>query len=187
MVIGFSESNSSTHVRCVMCDVYYVGSRTSTNTCWYSLRTSKYILCTFWKEWVFYIAQAQYQRLNGYSGTSLYQPWSLTTYNAIFTSLPIFFLGLCEQDLSPETLLAVPELYKFGQKDEGINFKKCVGWLLTGTIDTVVVFVAIWMEFWFNLNASPHESHGHGHDNSLFPMGSLAMTILIVHINVKIL
>jgi phospholipid-translocating ATPase len=145
------------------------------------------MLCTFWKEWVFYIAQAQYQRLNGYSGTSLYQSWSLTTYNAVFTSLPIFFLGLGEQDLSPKTLLAVPELYSFGQRDEGINLRKCIAWLLMGTVDTIVVFVIIWAEFHFNLTAFPNGSHDNPHDNSLFPMGSLAMTIIIVLINVKIL
>ncbi|KAI0426282.1 phospholipid-translocating P-type ATPase [Xylaria sp. FL1042] len=152
---------------------------------WLYLRTSKYILCTFWKEWVFYVIQAQFQGFTGYSGTSLYQSWSLTAYNAAFTSLPTFFLGLCEQDLSPETLLAVPELYAFGQRDEGINLKKCIAYLLTGTVDTVVVFLIILFEFKFNLTGSSdfHQSH----DNSLFPMGSLALTIVIVLINVKIL
>ncbi|KAJ8130952.1 hypothetical protein O1611_g2675 [Lasiodiplodia mahajangana] len=156
---------------------------------WLYLRTSKYILCTFWKEWVFYIIQAQYQGFTGYSGTSLYQSWSLTAYNAIFTSLPIFFLGLCEQDLSPETLLAVPELYTFGQRDEGINLKKCVSWLLMGTVDTIVVFVVVWTEFRFNLTGSPDNGRfsDPSHDNSLFPMGTLALTIVIVLINVKIL
>ncbi|KAI1827754.1 phospholipid-translocating P-type ATPase [Xylaria intraflava] len=156
---------------------------------WLYLRTSKYILCTFWKEWVFYIVQAQYQGVNGYSGTSLYQSWSLTAYNAIFTSLPVFFLGVCEQDLSPETLLAVPELYAFGQRDEGINLKKCIAWLLMGTIDSVVIFRIVWAEFKFNVTAFPGDGRfpDHAHDNSLFPMGSLALTIVIVLINVKIL
>ncbi|KAI0513283.1 phospholipid-translocating P-type ATPase [Xylaria bambusicola] len=152
---------------------------------WLYLRTSKYILCTFWKEWVFYIIQAQYQGFTGYSGTSLYQSWSLTAYNAAFTSLPIFFLGLCEQDLSPETLLAVPELYSFGQRDEGINLKKCIAWLVTGTVDTVVIFLIVLFEFKFNLTGSP--SNHQSHDNSLFPISSLALTIVIVLINVRIL
>ncbi|KAI1358505.1 hypothetical protein F5Y08DRAFT_321671 [Xylaria arbuscula] len=152
---------------------------------WLYLRTSKYILCTFWKEWVFYIIQAQFQGYTGYTGTSLYQSWSLTAYNAAFTSLPVFFLGLCEQDLSPETLLAVPELYMFGQRDEGINFKKCIAYLVTGTVDTVVVFLIVLFEFKYNLTGSPlnHQSH----DNSLFPLSSLALTIIIVLINVRIL
>ncbi|KAI3335756.1 hypothetical protein F4824DRAFT_463438 [Ustulina deusta] len=152
---------------------------------WLYLRTSKYILCTFWKEWVFYIIQAQFQGFTGYSGTSLYQSWSLTAYNAAFTSLPTFFIGLCEQDLSPETLLAVPELYAFGQQDEGINLKKCIAYLLTGTVDTIVVFLIILFEFKCNLTGSPNNHQSH--DNSLFPMGSLALTIVIVLINVKIL
>ncbi|KAI8623897.1 phospholipid-translocating P-type ATPase [Xylariaceae sp. FL1651] len=145
---------------------------------WFYLRTSKYILCTFWKEFVFYIVQAQYQRFNGYSGTSVYQSWSLTAFNAIFTSLPVIFLGVGEQDLSPETLLAIPELYTFGQRNEGINVKKYIAWLLTGTVDTIVVFLIIWSEF---------ERILFTQDNSLFPLSVLAMTIIIVLINVKIL
>ncbi|KAI0436219.1 phospholipid-translocating P-type ATPase [Xylaria telfairii] len=156
---------------------------------WLYLRTSKYILSTFWKEWVFYIVQAQYQGFNGYSGTSLYQPWSLTAYNTAFTSLPVFFLGLCEQDLSAETLLAVPELYTFGQRDEGINLRKCIAWLLTGTVDTIIMFLIVWAEFKYSLPSFPDNGrfHDQSHDNSLFPMGSLALTVAIVLINVKIL
>ncbi|KAI1435898.1 phospholipid-translocating P-type ATPase [Xylaria sp. CBS 124048] len=156
---------------------------------WLYLRTSKYILCTFWKEWVFYIVQAQYQGFDGYSGTSLYQSWSLTAYNAIFTSLPVIFLGVCEQDLSPETLLAVPELYAFGQRNDGINLKRFLSWMLMGTIDSFIVFVIVWAEFRSNFGGFPddEEFRNHAHDNSLFAMGSLAMTIVIVLINVKIL
>ena len=42
-------------------------------------------------------------------------------------------------------------------------------------------------EFHFNLTAFPNGSHDNPHDNSLFPMGSLAMTIIIVIINVAII
>lgn len=32
-------------------------------------------LMTFWKEMMFYTAQALYQRQTGYTGTSLYENW----------------------------------------------------------------------------------------------------------------
>lgn len=91
--------------------------------------------------------------------------------------------------MSPETLLAVPELYTFGQRDEGINLKKCIAWLLMGTVDTIVVFVILWAEFSYNLTSFPNNGRFRdpAHDNSLFPMGELALTIVVVLINVKIL
>lgn len=68
---------------------------------WNYVRTCKYTIGTFWKEIVFYLTQALYQRYNGYTGHSLYESWSLTMFNTLFTSLPIIFLGIFEQDLSP--------------------------------------------------------------------------------------
>ncbi|PHH62639.1 hypothetical protein CDD81_6873 [Ophiocordyceps australis] len=83
---------------------------------WNYLRTGKYVLATFWKEVVFFFVQAHFARANGYTGTSLYESWSLTVFNSAFTSLPVILLGILERDLAAETLLAVPELYTFGQR-----------------------------------------------------------------------
>ncbi|KAI0020302.1 hypothetical protein F4780DRAFT_378071 [Xylariomycetidae sp. FL0641] len=145
---------------------------------WMYVRTSKYILATFWKEMVFYLVQAQYQRWNGYTGTSLYESWSLTVFNVLFTSLPVIMLGICEQDLSPETLLAVPELYAYGQLSKGFNATKYLAWQLIGAVDTVVIWLVTWAifrQFLFTEN------------NTLFPLGQLAFTVCVFIINIKIL
>jgi phospholipid-translocating ATPase len=73
---------------------------------WNYTRTCKYTVGTFWKEMLFYLTQALYQRWAGYTGTSLYEPWSLSMFNTLFTSLPVIFLGIFEKDLLPATLLA---------------------------------------------------------------------------------
>ncbi|KAF3056431.1 putative phospholipid-transporting ATPase DNF3 [Daldinia childiae] len=145
---------------------------------WMYLRTAKYILATFWKELVFYIIQAQYQRWNGYTGTSIYESWSLTVFNALFTSLPVILLGMFEKDLKAETLLAIPELYSFGQRSEAFNLKKYVMWMFTGAVDTVVIYMMVWGYFKDILFTE---------GNSLFPLGQLAFTIAVVLINIKIL
>ncbi|KAI0883071.1 phospholipid-translocating P-type ATPase [Annulohypoxylon maeteangense] len=145
---------------------------------WMYLRTGKYILATFWKELVFYIIQAQYQHFNGYTGTSIYESWSLTVFNALFTSLPVILLGIFEKDLKAETLLAVPELYSFGQRSEAFNFKKYLLWMLSGAVDTVIIFMMVWGFFKDILFTE---------NNSLFPFGQLAFTITVILINVKIL
>lgn len=145
---------------------------------WMYLRTAKYILATFWKELVFYIIQAQYQHWNGYTGTSIYESWSLTVFNALFTSLPVILLGMFEKDLKAETLLAIPELYSFGQRSEAFNLKKYVAWMFTGAVDTVVIYMMVWGYFKDILFTE---------NNSLFPLGQLAFTIAVVLINIKIL
>ncbi|KAI1103499.1 phospholipid-translocating P-type ATPase [Jackrogersella minutella] len=145
---------------------------------WMYLRTAKYILATFWKELVFYIIQAQYQHFNGYTGTSIYESWSLTVFNALFTSLPVILLGIFEKDLQAETLLAIPELYAFGQRSEAFNFKKYIAWMFTGAVDTVVIFMMVW-GFYKDILFTEN--------NSLFPLGQLAFTVAVILINVKIL
>lgn len=145
---------------------------------WNYIRTGKYILGTFWKEIVFYLVQAQYQRYNGYTGTSLYEPASLTVFNTLFTSLPVILLGMFEQDLTAETLLAVPELYAFGQKNLGFNFRKYLLWMAMAAAEAVLIYHAIYGIYSSALFTT---------DTSLYAMGSLAFTICVIFINIKML
>ena len=145
---------------------------------WNYIRTGKYILATFWKEIVFYLTQAQYQRYNGYTGTSLYEPISLTVFNTLFTSLPVVLVGIFEQDLCRETLLAVPELYTFGQKNLGFNFKQYIWWMFMATSSSIMIFHVIYGIY----NASSFTV-----DTSLFAMGDLSFTVCVIFINIKML
>src|ERR1700761_5485599 len=100
---------------------------------WNYIRTCKYVVGTFWKEMIFYLTQALYQRWAGYTGTSLYESWSLAMFNTLFTSLPVIFMGIFEKDLQASTLLAVPELYTKGQRHGGFNMRLYLGWSFMAT------------------------------------------------------
>ncbi len=145
---------------------------------WNYIRTGKYILGTFWKEIVFYLVQAQYQRYNGYTGTSLYEPASLTVFNTLFTSLPVILLGIFEKDLQAETLLAVPELYTYGQKNKGFSFRLYLAWMFIAAVESVLIFHTIY-EVYVNALFTI--------DTSLFAMGACAFTVCVVFINLKML
>lgn len=145
---------------------------------WNYIRTGKYILGTFWKEIVFYIVQALYQEYNGYTGTSLYESASLAVFNTLFTSLAVILVGMFEQDIKAETLLAVPELYTLGQKNKAFNYFKYFGWSSLAVIEAVLIFYGVWgifMAIDFN------------EDNTLFAMGDLAFTVCVLFINIKML
>ncbi|KAM5378242.1 hypothetical protein ACJA88_005976 [Fusarium oxysporum] len=112
---------------------------------WNYMRTGKYVLATFWKEVLFFIVQAHYQRYNGYSGTSLYESWSLTVFNSAFTSLPVILLGIFEKDLRAETLMKVPELYTFGQRNLGFRFSQYFAWMFMGAAGSFVIWYFTWI------------------------------------------
>ncbi|KAJ2149052.1 hypothetical protein IW142_000421 [Coemansia sp. RSA 564] len=79
---------------------------------WSYVRVSMFIMGTFYKCMAFYLTQLIYQFYTGFSGTSLFESWTLSMYNTLFSILPVLVVGIFEQDLKPSTLLAFPELYR---------------------------------------------------------------------------
>ncbi|KAF5125584.1 putative phospholipid-transporting ATPase DNF3 [Metarhizium anisopliae] len=145
---------------------------------WNYVRTAKFILYTFWKEMFFYLPTAQYQRYNGYTGTSLYQATSLTVFNTLFTSLCTICLGIWEQDLSAETLLAVPELYVYGQRNMGLNAWKYARWMFLAAVEGVIVWYGVWAGYgWISPTAR---------DEGLYALGTLVFTVGVLWINWKL-
>ncbi|KFG87700.1 P-type ATPase [Metarhizium anisopliae] len=145
---------------------------------WNYVRTAKFILYTFWKEMFFYLPTAQYQRYNGYTGTSLYQATSLTVFNTLFTSLCTICMGIWEQDLSAETLLAVPELYVYGQRNMGLNAWKYARWMFLAAVEGVIAWYGVWAGYgWISPTAR---------DEGLYALGTLAFTVGVLWINWKL-
>lgn len=144
---------------------------------WNYIRTGKYILGTFWKEIIFYLVQAQYQHYNGYTGTSIYESASLAVFNTLFTSLPVIIPGIFEKDLSAATLLAVPELYSFGQKNKAFNLQLYIGWMLMAVAESVLIFNATYYIYTV-LSVPPIHV-------DLYAVGTMAFTLCVVFINIK--
>ncbi|KAF8450022.1 hypothetical protein BDZ91DRAFT_751380 [Kalaharituber pfeilii] len=144
---------------------------------WNYVRTCKYVLGTFWKELLFYLTQALYQRYNGYTGTSLYESWSLSMFNTLFTSLPVIFMGVFEKDLSASTLLAVPELYHRCQRGDVFNIKLYFGWMFLASSQAMIVYFMM-----HTLYASPFVVP----DQGVFAMGVLTYSVCVTLISSKL-
>lgn len=146
---------------------------------WNYMRACKYTLGTFWKEMLFYLTQALYQRWNGYTGTSLYESWSLSMFNTLFTSLCVIFLGIFTKDLAASTLLAVPELYTKGQRNGGFNIRLYLGWTFMATCEAMVIFFSMFGLFgMIRINPS---------DIDTFALGLLTFSACVVVINFKLI
>lgn len=144
---------------------------------WNYIRTCKYTLGTFWKEMMFYLTQALFQRYAGYTGTSLYESWSLSMFNTLFTSLPVIFMGIFEQDLCASTLMAVPELYhSLGHRNGGFKIKIYLAWVAMAASQAVIVFFIMLGLFGQTIFTT---------DNGLYAMGALTFTACILLIATK--
>jgi phospholipid-translocating ATPase len=145
---------------------------------WNYIRTAKFIIATFWKEMFFYLPTALYQRYNGYTGTSLYEYASLTVFNTLFTSLCVICMGIWEQDLRADTLLAVPELYMYGQRNLGLNMLKFFRWMLLGAVQGVLAWFGVWAGYGWRARMS---------DQGLYALGNLSFSVGVLWINWKLL
>ncbi|ODV85381.1 hypothetical protein CANARDRAFT_28176 [[Candida] arabinofermentans NRRL YB-2248] len=139
------------------------------------IRTSKFVLCTFYKELFFYLTQLLYQRYTLFTGSSLYESWSLSMFNTLFTSLPVLCIGMFDRDLRASTLLAVPELYSLGRLCQSFNLKLFIMWVLLATCQSVTLCFILWNIYGFGATL----------DNTTYPLGFILFTVLIIIINTK--
>lgn len=140
------------------------------------VRTSKFVLCTFYKELLFYLTQCVYQRYTLFTGTSMYESWSLSMFNTLFTSLPVICIGMFDKDLKPSTLLAVPELYATGRMYKAFNLKIFLYWIALAAFQSVGVSFLAYISWGFSALR----------DNSSLPLGTLVFYTLVIVINTKI-
>ncbi|KAI9291157.1 phospholipid-translocating P-type ATPase [Neoconidiobolus thromboides FSU 785] len=117
---------------------------------WNYFRISRFILLTFYKCMTFYFAQYIYQPFTAYTGTSWYETWSFSLYNAVFTLLPVLVIGTLEQDYPRDYLLEHPEDYKScGPAGIYFNIPLYLGTIIMSWIHSImIVFPYFLMYYW---------------------------------------
>uniref|UniRef100_A0A8C5MKB7 Phospholipid-transporting ATPase n=1 Tax=Leptobrachium leishanense TaxID=445787 RepID=A0A8C5MKB7_9ANUR len=85
---------------------------------WCYNRLANMILYFFYKNIMFVNLLFWYQFFCGFSGTAMTDFWMLILFNLLFTSVPPIVYGVLDQDVSAETLMMLPGLYKSGHTSE---------------------------------------------------------------------
>uniref|UniRef100_A0A8D2IZC1 Phospholipid-transporting ATPase n=1 Tax=Varanus komodoensis TaxID=61221 RepID=A0A8D2IZC1_VARKO len=85
---------------------------------WCYSRLGKMVLYFFYKNVAYVNLLFWYQFFCAFSGASMMDYWQLIFFNMFFTSVPPLVSGVLDRDVSAETLLNLPELYKSGQNSE---------------------------------------------------------------------
>jgi phospholipid-translocating P-type ATPase (flippase) len=148
---------------------------------WSYVRVSKFVLGTFYKCATFYLTQGLFQIFTGFSGTSLYEQWTLSFYNTLFSSLPVMVVGMFEQDLKASTLLLVPELYTFGPRNSGFSLVTYGTWMAAAVYQAIAcLMVPLWIAGAIGkFGVEPD-------DESLFSMGLGVYTTIVLVVTFKI-
>ncbi|MBN3294085.1 AT10D ATPase, partial [Polypterus senegalus] len=93
---------------------------------WCYTRLANMILYFFYKNLAFVNLLLWYQIFCGFSGSTMTDYWILIFFNLLFTSAPPIIYGILDKDVSAETLLQLPELYRNSQASE--TYKTSTFW-----------------------------------------------------------
>jgi len=108
------------------------------------LRNTKVIYYSFYKNAAVFLIIIWYSFYNGYSGKSIYGDWIMTFYNIIFTSLPVFAVGIFEKDIPENVILRNPHIYKDHKK---LNFWSLLFWMINAIVHSLFIFWFCWAIF----------------------------------------
>jgi phospholipid-transporting ATPase len=146
---------------------------------WSYQRLSKLILYSFYKNIAMFMTQFWFTLDNGFSGQTLYESWTITSYNVIFTVFSPMVIGLFDQFLNARMLDQYPQLYKIGQKSEIFNIKIFWGWILNGFFHSFAIYhMTKWI--WFESIVTPG-----GQSADLWMMGIVMFTIVLAVVLLK--
>ncbi|PLN81677.1 phospholipid-translocating P-type ATPase [Aspergillus taichungensis] len=94
----------------------------------------------FYKNLVWTIALFWYSIYNDFDGSYLFDYTYIVLVNVAFTSLPVIFLGIFDQDVDDKVSLAVPQLYMRGIERKEWSQLKFWMYMLDGVYQSVICF-----------------------------------------------
>jgi phospholipid-transporting ATPase len=128
---------------------------------WSNHRVSKVLLYFYYKNITFFMTQFWYSFQNAFSGEVIFESWTLSFYNVIFTALPPFVIGIFDQFVSARLLDRYPQLYQLSQKGVFFNMRNFFAWVLNGFYHSLILYFVSEAIFLWDLPQSDGKLAGH--------------------------
>jgi len=144
---------------------------------WDYRRISKVVLYSFYKNMVLVMTLFFFCTVCAYSGTSIYEDQILSLYN-FFLGLPIFTLGLFDQDVNDKYAMDHPTMYVSGRKNLDLNNFQVLKWVCAALLHGFLVF------YFVKWSLTPGGTYS---ENGFLAFGLALYTVLIITMNYKIL
>lgn len=88
---------------------------------WNYKRITTLIVYSFYKNCVFALTAFWFMAYCAFSGQTLYDSYSISVYNVLFTGLPILIIGTFDKDVGELILLKYPQLYQNGVQNRSVS------------------------------------------------------------------
>ncbi|KAK6517959.1 hypothetical protein TWF506_005128 [Arthrobotrys conoides] len=128
---------------------------------WSYSRISRVILYSFYKNITLFMTQFWYAFRNRFSGQVIYESWTLSFYNVLFTVLPPLAMGVFDQFLSARLLDRYPQMYQLGQKGYFFKMSSFWSWLVNGFYHSLILYIVSEFVFQWDLPQSDGRVAGH--------------------------
>jgi phospholipid-translocating P-type ATPase (flippase) len=113
---------------------------------WSYSRISSLILYSFYKNIAIAVTQIWFAMYSGWSAQMFYDAYAGSAYNMVFTSFPILFVAIFNQDISRKTIMSYPEQYIMGQENRFFSIKLLMWNFLEASIQSLGLFYsAMWL------------------------------------------
>ena len=128
---------------------------------WTYHRISRVILYSFYKNIAFFMTQFWYSFQNGFSGQVIFESWTLSFFNVIFTVMPPFVIGIFDQFVSARLLDRYPQLYQLSQKGYFFKMHNFFSWMINGFYHSFLLYWASTLFWAWDLPQSDGRVAGH--------------------------
>jgi len=114
---------------------------------WSYRRLGETIANFFYKNVVWTFTIFWYQIFANFDMTYLFDYTYILLFNLAFTSVPVIFMGVLDQDVSDKVSLAVPQLYRRGIERKEWTQRKFWLYMLDGFYQSIIIFFMAWCLF----------------------------------------
>ncbi|KAH3678349.1 hypothetical protein WICMUC_001582 [Wickerhamomyces mucosus] len=150
---------------------------------WSYRRVAEMIPTFFYKNVIFTLALFWYGIYNQFDGTYLFEYTYLMFYTLAYTSLPVIFMGIFDQDVNSTVSLLVPQLYTVGILGSEWTMGKFWRYMVDGIYQSLMSFFIPYCLYY----KTGFVSHNGLNLDHRYWMGTIVATIAAISCNIFIM
>lgn len=105
--------------------------------------------------------KTRYSFQNAFSGQVIYESWTLSFFNVVFTAMPPFVLGIFDQFISARLLDRYPQLYQLSQKGVFFRTHNFWSWVGNGFYHSLLLYFVSQLIYWNDSPMRDGKTSGH--------------------------
>jgi len=147
---------------------------------WSYYRMCKFLRYFFYKNFAFTLCHFWYAFFCGFSAQTLLEEFFISVYNLFYSSQPVLFLGVLDQDVNAANSHKYPKLYTPGHLSKMFNYKEFTKSAMQGFLTSMMLFMVPYGAYHDKIDWAGQVLS----DHQLF--GSVVATILVVVVTAQV-